>query len=189
MNTPETPTVWWSPSRGLLRQVGDELRGPRGLLDEPPADAVRLVPDTGQDTEPDDDRVSVPRVHLERWSDNIRTLSQHAIRGLNAQDAAVELAGRIQWWAETPARAAARLRREGHLAPLVGQASDGRSDEDVARAFHEAYERLAPDFGYRTREASAKPWADVPEGNRALMIATVRAIRALLGTDTEEVGQ
>jgi hypothetical protein len=42
---------------------------------------------------------------------------------------------------------------------------------DVARAFHEAYERLAPDFGYRTREASAKPWADVPEQNRALEAA------------------
>lgn len=43
--------------------------------------------------------------------------------------------------------------------------------EAVARRFHEAYERLAPDFGYRTREASAKPWDEVPEQNRALMIA------------------
>jgi hypothetical protein len=43
--------------------------------------------------------------------------------------------------------------------------------EAVARRFHEAYERLAPDFGYRTREASAKPWNEVPEQNRALMIA------------------
>jgi hypothetical protein len=43
--------------------------------------------------------------------------------------------------------------------------------EAVARRFHEAYERLAPDFGYRTREASAKPWDEVPEQNRALMVA------------------
>lgn len=45
--------------------------------------------------------------------------------------------------------------------------------EQVARAFHETYERLAPDHGYSTREASAKPWADVPEQNKGLMIAVV----------------
>lgn len=43
--------------------------------------------------------------------------------------------------------------------------------ETVAREFHETYERLAPDHGYRTREASAKPWADVPEQNKSLMVA------------------
>lgn len=43
--------------------------------------------------------------------------------------------------------------------------------EDLARRFHETYERLAPDFGYETRRASAKPWAEVPEQNRALMVA------------------
>ena len=48
--------------------------------------------------------------------------------------------------------------------------------EDVARAFHEAYEDLAPEFGYRTREASAKPWDQVPEQNRNLMIATVQRL-------------
>lgn len=41
----------------------------------------------------------------------------------------------------------------------------------LAERFHETYERLAPRFGYRTREASAKPWADVPPENKALMIA------------------
>lgn len=45
--------------------------------------------------------------------------------------------------------------------------------ESVARAFHEAYEELAPAYGYETREASARPWEDVPTTNRALMIATV----------------
>lgn len=43
--------------------------------------------------------------------------------------------------------------------------------EQLAEAFHEAYERLAPQFGYETRKASAKPWADVPEQNKRLMIA------------------
>jgi hypothetical protein len=44
--------------------------------------------------------------------------------------------------------------------------------EQLAQLFHETYERLAPDHGYRTREESAKPWDDVPAGNRRLMIAT-----------------
>ena len=52
--------------------------------------------------------------------------------------------------------------------------------EDVARMFHETYERLAPDYGYRTREASAKPWDEVPEQNKALMVATVTEVLAAL---------
>lgn len=43
--------------------------------------------------------------------------------------------------------------------------------EQIARAFHESYERLAPAHGYETREATAVPWPDVPEPNRSLMIA------------------
>lgn len=43
----------------------------------------------------------------------------------------------------------------------------------IAESFHEAYERLAPAYGYQTREASAVSWQDVPAPNRALMIATV----------------
>ncbi len=49
--------------------------------------------------------------------------------------------------------------------------------ELMARRFHEAYERLAPDFGYRTRESSARPWDEVPDRNRALMVATCEEIR------------
>lgn len=45
--------------------------------------------------------------------------------------------------------------------------------ERVAEHFHETYERLAPDHGYRTRDTSAKPWADVPEQNKRLMVAVV----------------
>jgi hypothetical protein len=43
--------------------------------------------------------------------------------------------------------------------------------EQLAQFFHESYERLAPQFGYKTRKESAKPWADVPEQNRKLMTA------------------
>lgn len=48
--------------------------------------------------------------------------------------------------------------------------------EEIAQKFHEAYERLAPQFGYKTREASAKPWAEVPINNRDLMTAVCAEI-------------
>ena len=50
-------------------------------------------------------------------------------------------------------------------------ASRGTTAEKVARAFHEAYEQLAPLYGYETRNASAVPWEQVPDNNRELMIA------------------
>lgn len=43
--------------------------------------------------------------------------------------------------------------------------------EHYAQKFHESYERLAPSFGYETREASAVPWEQVPQNNKRLMIA------------------
>lgn len=54
------------------------------------------------------------------------------------------------------------------LAPLT--------PDELARRFHEAYERLAPTFGYNTREASATAWERVPESNRLLMVATVEEV-------------
>jgi hypothetical protein len=53
----------------------------------------------------------------------------------------------------------------------------GKSAEDLARAFHETYERLAPQFDYQTRPDSAKYWDDVPENNRNLMIMVAAVIR------------
>lgn len=53
---------------------------------------------------------------------------------------------------------------------------DNNDAEAVARAFHEAYERLAPSFGYETRKESAKPWADVPDKNKRLMIAVAEDV-------------
>jgi hypothetical protein len=52
--------------------------------------------------------------------------------------------------------------------------------EAIARAFHEAYERLAPNHGYETRKASAKPWEEVPEANRRLMIAVAAEVAPLI---------
>lgn len=53
------------------------------------------------------------------------------------------------------------------------QRLEGRAQSDaefVAQAFHEAYEELAPLHGYKTREASAVPWDEVPEANKSLMV-------------------
>lgn len=52
--------------------------------------------------------------------------------------------------------------------------------DKIAKLFHETYERLAPEHGYKTRTESAVPWEQVPENNRNLMIATVKEV---LGSD------
>ncbi len=48
--------------------------------------------------------------------------------------------------------------------------------EELARAFHDIYERLAPQFGYETREESRVPWDHLPTNNRRLMIAVAEVI-------------
>jgi hypothetical protein len=57
---------------------------------------------------------------------------------------------------------------------------DAITAEQVARLFHEAYERLAPSHGYETRKASAVPWDDVPEPNRSLMIAVAAEVAPVI---------
>lgn len=63
------------------------------------------------------------------------------------------------------------IRRDGVRANDIDTRVRGLSGEDLARRFHESYERLAPNYGYKTREASAVPWDEVPTDNRLLMIA------------------
>lgn len=48
--------------------------------------------------------------------------------------------------------------------------------ELIAKSFHETYERLAPDHGYETREASAVRWEDVPDNNKNLMISVAQEL-------------
>jgi hypothetical protein len=57
--------------------------------------------------------------------------------------------------------------------------------EQIAKAFHDCYEKLAPAHSYETRKESAVPWEDVPENNRALMVAVVHE---LLSVGAIEVG-
>jgi trehalose-6-phosphatase len=48
--------------------------------------------------------------------------------------------------------------------------------EKLAKRFHELYEQLAPNHGYETRKESNKPWKEVPENNKALMIDVCKHI-------------
>jgi hypothetical protein len=50
--------------------------------------------------------------------------------------------------------------------------------EAIARKFHDAYERLAPKYGYETRQESAGSWEQVPVQNKRLMIAVVAELLA-----------
>lgn len=65
-------------------------------------------------------------------------------------------------------------------APPAARRSPMPDAESVAKLFHETYERLAPAFGYETREGTRVPWEQVPERNKHLMIATVAEVLAML---------
>lgn len=61
-------------------------------------------------------------------------------------------------------------------AELENQPAGPPPAESLAQKFHEAYERLAPDYGYETRRESAVPWEAVPEPNRSLMVAVASEV-------------
>lgn len=58
-----------------------------------------------------------------------------------------------------------------------------RSSEKTAELFHETYERLAPKHQYETRKASAVPWSDVPDSNKALMIEVAAVVGSEIRKD------
>ena len=70
------------------------------------------------------------------------------------------------------------LPRTGQRPPAAPVQVDA---EQIARLFHETYERLAPRYSYKTREASAVPWEQVPENNRRLMVAVAGRVARELG--------
>jgi hypothetical protein len=51
-----------------------------------------------------------------------------------------------------------------------------RSVEEIAAALHEEYEEAAVENGYETRPESRVPWEQVPEANRATMLAAIKAL-------------
>lgn len=82
-------------------------------------------------------------------------------------------------------RVRAALRGDAVLAALA----PGPASVDVEAAcevMHDAYEKVAVGAGWGTQQASRKPWADVPEANKATMRVTVEALLTWLapGPDT-----
>lgn len=52
--------------------------------------------------------------------------------------------------------------------------------EALCEVMHDAYEQAAIGAGWETQTASRKPWADVPEANKATMRVAVAALLAHL---------
>lgn len=52
----------------------------------------------------------------------------------------------------------------------------GTRVERACEVMHDAYEKAADFHGWETNPASRKPWADVPEANKATMRAAVSAL-------------
>ncbi len=77
-----------------------------------------------------------------------------------------------------------QLARQNLLGGSPLSHTPGRSSvpdaESVAQFFHEAYERLAPAFGYETNQATRVAWENVPERNKHLMIAVSAEVLAML---------
>ena len=48
--------------------------------------------------------------------------------------------------------------------------------ERLAKYFHDTYEKLAPQYSYKTRKESAVDWKDVPKNNKELMIAVAEKV-------------
>lgn len=48
-----------------------------------------------------------------------------------------------------------------------------RDAEIIAREFHEQYEWTAPMYGWKTQQASAVGWDELPENQRRLMVHVV----------------
>lgn len=74
----------------------------------------------------------------------------------------------------------------GELEALKAAQPQGAiSDEEMARKFHETYERLAPQFNYETRHDTRSFDPTTPNGR--LMIAVCRALLSEAGTQPERV--
>ena len=60
-----------------------------------------------------------------------------------------------------------------------------RRVEQACEVMHDAYERSAVGAGWETQQASRKPWADVPEANKATMRVAVGALLAWMDVTVE----
>lgn len=52
--------------------------------------------------------------------------------------------------------------------------------EQLAQFFHETYARLAPEFGRKVSQTPSKPWADVREPHKSILVAVAREMLFVL---------
>ena len=50
------------------------------------------------------------------------------------------------------------------------------TSDDLAKFFHDTYERLAPEYSYKTKKETAVDWDKVPENNKNLMKAVAQEV-------------
>ena len=78
------------------------------------------------------------------------------------------------------------LRADGEQFPVAFQGlavdADSIGDYELAELFHSTYGRLAPNYGLKTREASAVPFRDLPLDDKRLMLAVAVEVKKALGT-------
>ena len=48
--------------------------------------------------------------------------------------------------------------------------------EELAKYFHDEYERMAPAFNYETRRETAVPWENLLDSNKTLMTAVATSV-------------
>jgi hypothetical protein len=69
-----------------------------------------------------------------------------------------------------------------HVVNAHNAEKDAALIEQACEVMHDAYEAAAVGAGWETQQQSRKPWADVPEANKATMRAAVSALLDWLPT-------
>lgn len=88
----------------------------------------------------------------------------------------------VEGWPRARSPSPKGSRPIGARAAMLGAtpASSGRPPmmdaEQLAQFFHETYARLAPEYGRKMHSVPSKPWAEVREPHKSLLIAVAREI-------------
>ncbi len=73
---------------------------------------------------------------------------------------------------------------QAQAAPPAGPLS-ANDIEQACEVLHDAYEAAATQHGWKTQEASRKPWSDVPDANKATMRSAVGVLLSRLSVVAE----
>lgn len=104
-------------------------------------------------------------------------MARHRLRGLKGGQVSTEAEGFSEPDPAERALLGAALAATPETGPGVKPGSlAAECAEVIARQFHATYESLAPALGWETQARSRTKWDDLPQENRDLMLATVRAL-------------